>query len=323
VDNDVFNLEVDTDYPIDTITTYNCRTTYNPSTGWIRVFINGQFVSEWQDPTPLTQGNSISLRTGGCEATFDDIKVYRSRGSQVMIPADGPANSAWDIMTIESVNAVPTGFVHSIVLDSADLWSTVDVEDYLLDFSSPDVSYIADGPIGTFEVDSLWFGELVQGNWSIFDVHSGMNEYEVAIGTLPQLDDIVPWSNVGSVDTVMFMPFSMSVNTLYYLGLRATNNAGLTNTFLSDGFVYVGNLSIDESKLEDLTIYPNPATTSLFFKNLTANVEVLIYDVTGKVCLNEQLYANKVLDVSNLSSGVYRAIVRSGSEIVVKEIVIQ
>ena len=108
VDNDVYNLESDVNIMINTSQNYKVQTTYNPITGWIKVYLDGAFISSWQDPTPLQSGNSISLRSGGCAVSFDNIRVYKSRSTQVPISV-GPT----DEFSIESSSASQSGFILS------------------------------------------------------------------------------------------------------------------------------------------------------------------------------------------------------------------
>ena len=57
--------------------THSYSATYDPSTGRIDVYRDGSVnpVVSWTDPTPLTSGSYISLRTNSTEALFDDISV--------------------------------------------------------------------------------------------------------------------------------------------------------------------------------------------------------------------------------------------------------
>ncbi|WP_274474941.1 FG-GAP-like repeat-containing protein [Mangrovimonas aestuarii] len=65
-------------------------------------------------------------------------------------------------------------------------------------------------------------------------------------------------------------------------------------------------LSVEDRELSQVTVYPNPASETLFInstKNLSGKV-ASVFDIRGKRVLNLKLSDNK-LDVSNLQSGIY------------------
>lgn len=65
-------------------------------------------------------------------------------------------------------------------------------------------------------------------------------------------------------------------------------------------------LSTDDTTLESLSIFPNPAKNVLNFKGVsseTLNLEV--YDILGKSVLNASITQNGGLDISALNSGLY------------------
>jgi RHS repeat-associated protein len=54
---------------------YSYRTTYDPSTGLITVYRDGQRLLNWTDSSPLASGGFIALYTSKSAANFDDIQV--------------------------------------------------------------------------------------------------------------------------------------------------------------------------------------------------------------------------------------------------------
>ena len=87
---------------------------YNTATGALAVYLNNRPVLSWTDPTPLTSGAHISLRTAQAEVEFDDLKVFKSRGATATITV-GAANSN-DVRA----SAAPGAKVKSLVKDAAD-----------------------------------------------------------------------------------------------------------------------------------------------------------------------------------------------------------
>lgn len=315
VDNNIFNLEVDIPFNIAVGQTYDIKTIYNPTSGLIQLFIDDAFVGSWTDPTPMTSGNAISLRTAGCEARFDNVKVYKSRGASVDVTAGFGKE-----MNIESEGATPTGKVKTIVVDEQNHWSPEVEQDYLLDFSAPDFNTVSDGPSN--DIDTFYTSTL-EANWDVFDIHSDIASYTVAVGTLPNTSDIMPWTANGTSSVFSTILSSPIYNTIYYVSIQATNNASLSNIFLSDGQRYMAGLGIEEQpSLNNLIIYPNPTSESFKIQNAPTNLEVLIYDMQGKLCLSND-YSAESINVSNLPQGKYNVILKVGNTFVVREIIIQ
>ena len=104
--------------------------------------------------------------------------------------------------------------------------------------------------------------------------------------------------------------------------LRATAGAGSTATALaaSSNAAYLVNgytlqvYSLTGSSLatlpintRNISLYPNPARTTLTITQVAANTPVTIYDLAGRVCLHALLPASGSLDINSLSTGFYLA----------------
>jgi uncharacterized protein (TIGR02145 family) len=62
--------------------------------------------------------------------------------------------------------------------------------------------------------------------------------------------------------------------------------------------------TLSESVQKLWEIFPNPANTILFFRNLPDNASVTIYDAQGNVLINRRITNNQV-DISSLDNGIY------------------
>lgn len=314
VSNNVYSLELDANFQIDENVAYNCRVHFDPTSGWIRVFIDSDLVCEWQDNNPLQNGNSISLRTGGCTATFDDIRVYRSRGTTVTVPA-----GIGEAMSIESENATETGFVYSLVTDSLDNWSNVVVESYLLDFSAPEMLYLNDGT--NSDIDTFMTATIAS-NWTSQDIHSGILESEIAIGTSAGMDDVVAWTNIGLNSSLSEVLGSPIYDQVYYISVRVRNNADLLGEFTSDGQRYIDDLSVESNFLSNASIFPNPAITYFVISGIEGTVEGSIYSLSGKHCFDFETQTDQAISIDKLSAGEYQVVLRSGDQFIVKKIIV-
>jgi hypothetical protein len=97
------------------------KVSYDTSTGEVRVYQNSRLVVSWTDATPLTTGSYLSLRTNQAQVEFDDLKVYKSRGTSRVITV-GPANSK-DLRRASPNSTTPAGKIKSLVRDAAGNWS--------------------------------------------------------------------------------------------------------------------------------------------------------------------------------------------------------
>ena len=64
-------------------------------------------------------------------------------------------------------------------------------------------------------------------------------------------------------------------------------------------------LSINDSDLPTITIYPNPTKDVLHFENINENIEVSVFDIIGKQVLEQTINVGETLNVSQLSNGIY------------------
>lgn len=64
-------------------------------------------------------------------------------------------------------------------------------------------------------------------------------------------------------------------------------------------------LSIDYNLKQEITVYPNPATDVLHFKNHDQIKSITIYDATGKEVKTVSNITGASLDISDLTTGVY------------------
>ena len=317
VDNDVFTLQSDVNFTVNQGQTYNCKTIYDPSSGLIKLYIDNELISQWQDATPLTSGGSISLRTGNCATNFDGIRVYKSRGSQVLISA-----GAGSEMSIESESAIETGYVRSLVIDNAGNWSAPAEEVYLLDFSIPELDFINDG--SGSDIDTLTV-TTIEANWLANDIHSDIAAYEVAVGTAPNLDDVYPWTSNGLSGVLSTVLSNPVYDQIYYISISATNNAGLIAYYSSNGQRYVDELGLNDlsNELEQIGIYPNPASETIAFTNAPENFDLILVDANGKICRSVAMQKGNTLDVSDLADGNYNIVVKVGGAFVVKAVVVK
>ena len=106
-----------------------------------------------------------------------------------------------------------------------------------------------------------------------------------------------------------------AIITITYSGSR---NAVHTITIVQDA----GTTGINEMIDVESLIYPNPANNSLFFNSEIKNAVISIFDVNGKMLLNEHPESNKI-NISNLRNGIYTLKIVTNTGIITSKFVKQ
>ncbi|MGV3609777.1 MAG: T9SS type A sorting domain-containing protein, partial [Fluviicola sp.] len=81
-------------------------------------------------------------------------------------------------------------------------------------------------------------------------------------------------------------------------------------------------LGLEDSKLEAIYMYPNPAADKIQFSGASIR-EVAIYDMAGKQVLEVSNILNNEVSLNNLQSGIYQVILKSENSISNQKLVIK
>lgn len=166
---------------------------------------------------------------------------------------------------------------------------------YSNDYGAPGVSDFFNGA-GAIGISGNWF--------NYFDIPSGANVAQTLYGT--------------SSNARLMFGFSLPsfLNGYYYFmiiadGFNVLNEPNEINNYCytSSEPIHLTNGVIQSVKGQDLQnnncqFYPNPVNDILTVVNIQPNSTVSIYDVAGKMILNNNLTTNKI-DVSQLNKGFY------------------
>ena len=82
---------------------------------------------------------------------------------------------------------------------------------------------------------------------------------------------------------------------------------------------------IDATEMEEISLYPNPTSGKINFKNIN-NIyidEIEVISITGKVVLKAtDVFSNNIFDVSGLPNGIYVVRIKTGQQIISKKFVL-
>ena len=193
-----------------------------------------------------------------------------------------------------SVRATNNALLVSSVVTSDGVTVNVD--------STPPVTtsaYVNDG-LTPPDIDFQSSLNTLSANWGGFsDPQSGIAEYRYAIGTTMGGTDVVGWTSVGTSTNFTLGGLTLTLNTRYYVTVRAFNGGGLSSDLSSDGVAPVNTAG-------DAPNYPNPFNPGTGSTKIVVDVPgpmdigVYIYDITARL-----MYRNVILGANGLTEIIW------------------
>lgn len=180
--------------------------------------------------------------------------------------------------------------------------------DFSIDATAP-TGTVFDGQTVGVDIDyndgSL---DTLHANWNITDAGSGLSTFEYAVGTTAGGNELVGWVSIGLVTSQTITPLTLGTSEVYYVAIRATDNAGNSVVLSSDGQLVAPSLSftisggtVQFSNLNAGNNYTDTQSTTLTTSTNARNgYEVRAY-TTG---LLESLTADTI---SMFTGGTYAA----------------
>lgn len=246
---------------------------YTPQTGWmnldilvdpinqlVKVWLNDQLVlAKDQVPIPPSgRWNSFKTNYSLLEVVHPRIFKERPCNQPIQIPVGGGL-AAW-LHNPNPNPQQPGGQISVLSLSHHDLWSQEHTQSIDLDFTPPlSATYMADG--GPMDADTL-----AHGTWwaywnGIQDVHSGLAQLELALGSAPGQNDLQDFVPIGLTSPQSIsIPGNVGIGQWIYPTIRATNHAGLLSlSTQSDGMMYLP-LSMEPTKPSTVLVFPNPTS---------------------------------------------------------------
>ena len=294
--NDVFALTAGFPIVVDVNTVYDITALYSATNGEIQVFVNGNYIGNWIDATPLTISQGVSLRSGNCLFDVQEVSIMvGTTGSENVLV--GPNGHFFNCNPVPSTKA---GRIASAAVDVNNNLA-FNTNDYNVDFTLPTLEQPTDEVI---DLDTIYVELVNFSGMTSEDLNSGIVSLEAEIR-----------NTNGTVIFPLFIPPSSTVNIdlngllvnhqYYFLRVLTCNNAGLCDSIDSDGFEYIGDLSTTELSDDELIIYPNPMKDVVTVK-LENDTELVVLDAFGKVVLTRSLdKGEQQVSLKEFASGAY------------------
>lgn len=104
----------------------------------------------------------------------------------------------------------------------------------------------------------------------------------------------------------------------YILKVVDQNGSTAETTFTINTVV-----SLDENQdLSTIRIYPNPANENISIVGEDLN-QAVIYDMNGKIVVNQSISSHNTIDISNLESGVYTVVIEARNKMNIEKLIIK
>lgn len=290
VENNVFGApKVDLPLAFNANQWYDIKVIYDRITGKMNVYMNNNLIATWTDIAPYANGNFISFRSGNSKFSVDEIKIYRSRPSNVTVNVgSGMANE------LRFQNPSPIQFagkIKSICQDSAGNLSSIDYYDLNVDWTPPsNLTYVNDGEASDIAIVNTT--DSLRANWSpSSDPNSGIVRYWYSIGTAPGSTNTLGWTSNWAFTSVTAKNLNLTQQTVYYFNIMSENGAGMLSPVLSSNGQKVDSTFVATSinmikENQDFQIFPNPFDQSLTLSMYLSNdseVKIRLRDMSGKL----------------------------------------
>ena len=142
-------------------------------------------------------------------------------------------------------------------------------------------------------------------------------------GVLGDLQTLLQWHEEDPVDD-----YEMNRNNVVYTWQNNRNPFIDFPELVSyiwgenQGEVWNQSLSSEEDKLQNISIYPNPASNFVQFKGMETNALVEFYSMTGRKVYEAKI-ENDAVVYFDLSSGVYLVRIIDDSQVITRKIIIK
>ena len=184
----------------------------------------------------------------------------------------------------------------------------------------------ADSYAGSFGTLGSFRGDVARAVFYLTIRYNNLfvvNGFSDVTGQLGDLETLLQWHTDDPVDD-----FEMNRNNVVYTWQNNRNPfidyPELVGYIWGDkqGETWNQSLSVNQNKSQDISIYPNPATTYIQFKGIKTATNVEFYSMTGKKVLEKQILNGTQLSL-NLISGVYLVRIITDSKVTTKKLIIK
>ena len=162
----------------------------------------------------------------------------------------------------------------------------------------------------SFSIDSSWMGQSGTDLYSISKDFYAIGQLDVGITRL-DLNNIdgngpigyISFKAENNTNQTQALTFSFdSVSLVNNQGAQIGVNKGIDSIIINSTSVSINDIE----PLNNINIYPNPATNFITIEGLEENASLEIYDLRGQLVINKEINNSlERLNIQNLSKGIY------------------
>ena len=283
----------------------------------IIVLRNGRLLGEcptFSSTTAPSYGMGMSFVTQGTAASFDNLRVFRSRTPSVTLTV---GNGETCTISWQASNGNPMAKVRSVVVDDESAFSAVAEKFVRVDYSSPSlnglVAFGLNGNAGFVPAHNSSF------RWqSASDSQSGVAYYEYGVTLDPGLGSTaITWLGTTEYNHLVFRPSVRLTENLFF-AVRAVNGAGLHSDPIFSEYRSQSsrvNLSMRSNGTDEvleecntsrghLQLWPNPTAGGLNVELPSSSVLLSIFDACGRRVYEREVSEREVTGKSVLELNV-------------------
>ena len=161
---------------------------------------------------------------------------------------------------------------------------------------------------------------------SSWDVSKVTDMYALFSGVITFNQNLNNW-DVSSVTDMDYMfentsAFNQDISNWCVSNISSSFNFSINSPLTEENKPVWGTcpvLSIDDQKLTNISIYPNPVDDKLFIQGLSGVSDISIYDVLGKLVLSKTNTSE--IDLTNLKKGIYLIKIKDQQKEIIKKLV--
>ena len=138
--------------------------------------------------------------------------------------------------------------------------------------------------------------------------------------------NIINWTNNALNTSVQQLLANPIYGQTYYYSIRAENGALLTSTISSDGQILLVNsgAGIDNTPLNNITIYPNPSNgIGFFIGNIAQKATISVYDIQGKLIHTIDVDSSGFVETPGLAAGTYNVLINIQNKLIIKRLIVE
>ncbi len=287
-------------------------------TSYLQVILNGwnTLLNIPQFTLKSSMTATCSFKYALCAATDDTLNLNQINGVVQIMDTINKVNNPWGEGLVPSSTAISQQPVSGSMAEiSAAISNSMQYVHQIQFFGQQTVSW---GPtIG----DTIWVGRIMTIDKSKpsvpTDLTAVVNGSSVTLTWTASTDNINVAGYIISqgdtkLDTIAATTFVINdlADGTYTFGVAAMDDAGnVSNPATAEATV--GGVGINAISGEELYIYPNPATSTLFIKGLRDIVEVNIINITGTAVMT--INNSAMINVADLKEGLYLMKVKTSS----------